>query len=68
MSLIVGLKTYNYKYPGTWNKLPGFSSTQNITKIDAYPGTKYLKLLTLEITNLQNTRWLISLLQMVSNN
>ena len=36
--------------PGYLNKLPGFSSTQTITKIVAYPGTKYSKLLTLNLT------------------
>jgi hypothetical protein len=33
--------------PGYLNKLPGFLSTRNITKIVGYPGTEYSKLLTL---------------------
>ncbi len=35
------------KIPGYLNKLPGISSTQNITKIVAYLGTEYSNLLTL---------------------
>ncbi len=31
------------------NKLPGFSSTQNITEIVGYPGTEYSKLPTLNL-------------------
>jgi len=38
------------KIPGYLNKLPGILSTQNITKIVAYPGPEYSKLLTLAIT------------------
>ncbi len=38
------MKTSDSRY---LNKLPGFSSTQNMTKIVVYPGTKYSKLLTL---------------------
>jgi hypothetical protein len=40
-------KFKNPQIPGYLNKLPGFSSIQNITKITAYPGTEYSKLSTL---------------------
>jgi hypothetical protein len=40
---MVGIK----KIPGYLNKLPGFSSTQNVPKIVTYPGIEYSKLLTL---------------------
>ncbi len=41
------LKFKNHQIPGYLNKLPGFSSIQNISKIAAYPGTEYSKLPTL---------------------
>jgi hypothetical protein len=61
-SPIIGTKIKNMQY---FNKLPGFSGTQSITKIVANPGTEYLKfptLMTIKIPdNLKLTFKLLSL-------
>ncbi len=48
------------KIPGYLNKLPGFSSTQNVPKIVIYPGIEYSKLLTLTIGLFETSEWGVS--------